>query len=288
LAGGARVDLVMRATPLRRGVIRFDRVVIAGSDPLGLVNGLIRRHLPQSLMILPRQHFMHPISLGGSRRHQSEGVSLAQSVGNADEFVFLREFRSGDQRRHIHWRSSARRDKLVVREHQDEYHQRFALIVDTFAAPGEEEWLEDGIEIAASVIGATRLGESLLDMMFVGHQACHITAGRGLGCIENLLEVLACALPCRDHPFTHLTDLVLGHAGMLNGCLCVLLHWDEPRQALVRGLHILGVPVQVIVLVAAGTSPAPGVLADKPEHFYPMPAGAVAPALAALKGLAVS
>lgn len=281
---GGTAELRLQAMPLRRGVVRFREIIVGRADPLGLVRGLVRVPRPQSLLVLPRCHPMSPILLSGSRRPQPGGVAEAQSVGHAEEFLFLRDFRTGDSRRHIHWRSSARRGELVVKETRDEYHQRHALIVDTFAGPGQQELFEEALSASASVLTALGLGEALIDMMFIGAEACCVTAGRGVGTIEHLLEILACATPCRDRSVASLKALVLGHAAGLCGSLCVLLDWDEPRRALVTALLGLGLPVRVLLILAAeAPTPDPGPLSAVPDRFTVLRVGALAAGLAALR-----
>ena len=62
---------------------------------------------------------------------------MASSVGESEEFVSLRDYRRGDPMRHIHWKSWAKTGKPIVKEFQDEFFVRHALILDTFAG-GEQ------------------------------------------------------------------------------------------------------------------------------------------------------
>ena len=78
---------------------------------------------------------MPHIQLRGQRKYQPGGVALASSIGESDEFVALRDYRAGDPMRRIHWRSWARVGRPVVREYQDEFFVRHALVLDTFAPP---------------------------------------------------------------------------------------------------------------------------------------------------------
>ena len=63
-----------------------------------------------------------------------------------------------------------------------------------------------------------------------------------------MLEILASVRVCSEHSFRALEPLVLDHAEVVSGCICVLLAWDEERQALVRKLKAVGVPVLVLVV----------------------------------------
>jgi uncharacterized protein (DUF58 family) len=51
-------------------------------------------------------------------------------MGRRGEFFGLREWREGDDRRGIHWRSTARTGRLMVREHEDELERQVTIVVD--------------------------------------------------------------------------------------------------------------------------------------------------------------
>lgn len=51
-------------------------------------------------------------------------------LGRSGDFHALRDYRTGDEPRDIHWRSSARRQRLMVREHEIEAVQQVTLFID--------------------------------------------------------------------------------------------------------------------------------------------------------------
>ena len=95
LSPGAEQVVRMRCTPLRRGVLEFQSVRIARTEPLGLLKAYVTSALPESLLVMPRTHPVAPLDLPGSRRLQPGGVAFAGRVGEAEEFVSLRDYRSG-------------------------------------------------------------------------------------------------------------------------------------------------------------------------------------------------
>jgi uncharacterized protein (DUF58 family) len=259
LAPRAETEIKVELTPLRRGHLRFSGLTIARPDPLGLVHALKTLRHAQSLLVLPKRYPMPRIALPGDRRHQPGGVALASSVGESEEFAALRDYRPGDPMRRIHWRSWARVGRPVVREYQDEFFVRQALVLDTFTSAGSDRAFEDAVSVTASIAVAMETQESLIDLMFVGPEAYCFTAGRGLGHASQLLEVLACVAPCRDRPFRALHRAVVERHAQLSGCVCVLLSWDEARQELVRHLRALGTPTLVLLVgdrASAGALPS--------------------------------
>lgn len=249
------VDVPLEITPLRRGVLRFKGLTLARPDPLGLCRALVRVDLPQTVLVLPRRYPLPPFALPGSMKYQQGGVALASNVGQSEEFVSLREYRHGDPVRHIHWRSWARAGKPVVKEFEDEFFVRHALILDTFASGISSEVFEEAVSVAASFACTLQTQESLLDLLFVGPESFCFTAGRGVAHADQMLEILAAVQVCHDQPFTSLEHLVLDHVSVVSGCVCVLIAWDNARRALVRKLQALGLPVLVLLVVAPGERP---------------------------------
>jgi uncharacterized protein (DUF58 family) len=289
--------------PLRRGPLRFTRMVVAKADPFGLFRGFVRLPLPQTVLILPKRYLLPDLDLPGRQRYQQGGVAMALGIGNSDEFVSLRDYRPGDPLRHIHWRTWARTGRPIVKEFQDEHFVRHALILDTFVAAENskagasfEEFpsnhsdraaaFEEAVSVAASFACTVGTQESLLDLLFVGPQAVCFTTGRGLGQAEQALEILASIGACREQPFTALQELVKRHTAAVCGCVCILLAWDEPRRELVRQLRARGLPILVLVVVEAGAAGRIQVDAEeRPEHFQVLEVGKVAEGLQELEFL---
>jgi uncharacterized protein (DUF58 family) len=273
----------MTLLPLRRGQVRFTGLTVARPDPLGLVRAFARRSLPQSLLVLPRRYALPPLALPGTMKYQRGGVAQASSVGESEEFVALRDYRHGDPLRRIHWRSWARAGRPIVKEFQDEFFVRHALILDTFGSHLRREVFEEAVSVAASFACTLQTQESLLDLLFVGAQAYCFTSGRGLAHTDQMIEVLASVQICRDKSFETLEGLVLNHLSAVSSCVCVFVAWDERRQEFISRLLKLSMPVRVLVVKEPGGQPLEaGPLRDTPECFQVLELGAIAEGLARL------
>lgn len=238
--------------PRRRGYLRLTAMLFSRPDPLGLFRAQVALPCAQTLLVLPRRYPVPRLTLPGRRQYQPGGLTLASHVGDSQEFIGLREYRPGDSPRTLHWPSWARSGKPQVKEYQDEFFTRHALILDSFAPDSLDPRFEAAISTAASLAEAIQDGENLLDLLFVGAQAYCFTSGRGLAGIEQFLEVLACAQACTDHSFFTLEQSVRQRAGRLSAAVCILLDFDSPRRDLVRHLTALGLPLKVLVLAYAG------------------------------------
>jgi hypothetical protein len=280
------VEVETQLTPLRRGVLRFEGLALARIDPLGLCRSFSNLHLPQSVLVLPKRYRLPPVPLPGVVKYQQGGVAMASHVGQSEEFVSLRDYRRGDALRHIHWRSWAKAGKPVVKEFEDEFFVRHALVLDTFASYEHSEIFEEAVSVAASFACVIVSQESLLDLLFVGPQSFRFTAGRGLAHADQILEVLASVQVCRKQTFSALEVLVLNHSKSVSGCVCIFLEWDAQRQNFIKKLRAVNLPVLVLVMAVEGTGNKvePGEMADQPDRFQVLECGQVEQGLARLGG----
>jgi uncharacterized protein (DUF58 family) len=274
-------DVRLTLTPRHRGRVAFRGTTVTRREPMGLARALRPLAGPDTLLILPRRYPLPPLALPGSRRYQHGGIALATSVGDSEEFVALRDYRPGDPLKRIHWRSWARTGRPVVREYQDEFFVRHALVLDTFTeTPGPV--FEEAVSVAASFACAVGTQDSLLDLLFVGPEAHCVTAGRSVGHVDRMLEILAAVRPCRDRPFDTLARLVLERQAALSGAVLVLLAWDAPRRALVDRLRAQGIPVLVLVLSAEPVTGPPDEVPASPDPVHRLVVGHVGEGLARL------
>jgi uncharacterized protein (DUF58 family) len=278
LAPGASTEVRLCLTPRRRGRIELTGLTLARPDPLGLVRGLVRVDAPARVTVLPRRYRLPRLSLPGARRFQQGGVTLAASVGDSEEFVGLREYRPGDPLQKVHWKSFARAGKPIVKEFQDEFFERHALVLDTSTDRGEDAAFEEAVSIAASFVYAIDTQECLLDLLFVGGELHIYTTGRGQMRPEHLLEVLAGLAPSAPERFEVLANAVRASRHRLTSYIVVLLAWDAARRAFVEELRRGGLEVRALLVCPEESPPA-----DAPGSLLVLHPGKIEQGLARLQ-----
>ncbi len=252
--------------PVRRGVIYFAPAYVAKPDLFGLFRRLITIDASQSCIVLPKRYAIKPLNMAGRRQYQSGGVSLANSVGNSSEFMSLRDYQQGDPLHSIHWKSYAKHGRLIVKDYQDEYFVRRALVLDTFVGNASRDQFEAAVSVAASLATSEQGHEALLDLLFVGLQSYCFTVGRGVDQLTHLQEILASVQASSETSFILLQQTVLARIALCSSLLCVLMHWDETRQDFIQQLMARGLPVAVFLLHDGSLTLAQ--CPKQPPHFY--------------------
>lgn len=116
----------------RRGMYTFSGYRLATKFPFALFRKSRDIEAPLSLLVYPARIAVdRPVPRSASR-----GDAISERLGRRGEFFGLREQRRGDDRRDVHWKSSARFGRLLVREYEDEFARRVAIHVDN-ALPRE-------------------------------------------------------------------------------------------------------------------------------------------------------
>jgi uncharacterized protein (DUF58 family) len=248
--GPARVRLAFH--PRRRGRYVLPSLGVARTDPFGLVRSKSVWLPEQVVLAYPRYYTLDELPLPMGRRYQPGGIPLASEVGDSLEFIGTREYREGDPLRKIHWRSWGRLGRPVVKEYQEEYFSRIALVLDTFLPKRplsrERERFEAAISLLASVAGHFSRSEEVVDILAAGPDLYEVSTGRSLGYLDNVLDVLACLEPSPAPPFESIGPPLFERLERLTTVVAVMLEWDDAREAFLRRVRAMGVAVRVLLV----------------------------------------
>lgn len=149
LAPGASHDELFVVPTGRRAVIAVGPPTAVRTDPLGL----LRRDAVEQVTI---ELFVHPKiialdSLSPGLQRDLEGQATRDLSTSDLAFHTLRDYTTGDNWRHVHWRSSAKAGKLLVRQFQDTRRSQLTVVVDGASASYRTE---QEFELAMSVAGS--------------------------------------------------------------------------------------------------------------------------------------
>ena len=254
----ASIPVTLRAW--RRGAYALPRERAYTTFPLNLCRAGVKRRngtggeQARSLLVLPSFHPLAGIDVPVNERHQPGGIALSSHIGQSPEYIGNREYRPGDSPRRLDYRSWARLARPVVREYQEEYYCRIALVLDTYV-PGRRRVprkgfpnLEAAVSLSAAVADALARGEYIIDIFAAGPELYVFRAGRHTAHFDNVLEILACVDACRTNPFEVVTPALADELGSISTLVAVLLDWDGPREGLVRAAVEAGCSVKVVIV----------------------------------------
>ncbi len=218
--------------------------------PFGWWRDILKHPQPASILVYPRFFPLEDLDIPIGRRYQPGGIALTSYLGDSTEFLSTREFREGDSIRSIHWRSWARLGKPIVKEFQEEYFCRIALLLDTFVEDAGEapETFEAAVSTAAAVAESLSRNEYVIDIFAAGPELYHLQAGRSLAYLQNVLDILACIEPSRDPPFEKVEPVLLEFLENITTTVVVLLDWDERRERMLRVIRSRGSAVKAVLI----------------------------------------
>ncbi|HEY4310704.1 MAG TPA: DUF58 domain-containing protein [Pirellulales bacterium] len=188
-----------RGRIMRRGRYEFGPIRLSTRFPFGMIRGVTTIEESQTLLVLPRlgrltrrwQRLQQSSDMGTSNVQRRQGLLEG-------DFYGLRDWRAGDSRRWIHWRTSARRQTPTVRQFEQQRNQDLALILELWQPkqPGEMhlEHVEIAVSFAASIVSdlCRRGGRTL--WMAVAARELHWNSGpTSLALTREVMETLAMA-----------------------------------------------------------------------------------------------
>lgn len=154
------VELRYRMRAVRRGVRMVGPLSVSATDPFGFAR---RRHTigePTPLTVAPAIVDLGPLTelpgeAGGSLHSETN------ELGQGSDNLIPRAYMSGDSMRRIHWRASAHRDELMVRQEEQESTPEAIVVFDRsrrrFApvaaqTPGEDPAFETAVSAFVSAV----------------------------------------------------------------------------------------------------------------------------------------
>ncbi|HXJ21149.1 MAG TPA: DUF58 domain-containing protein [Polyangia bacterium] len=190
LPAGRSQETSYRHVISRRGRHRLSGFRLATKFPFGLMVRAKQVTAPLELVVYPALAALPPAVLRALPAPRSQ-ASREKGASRHGDLAGLRLFRPGDDPRDIHWRTSARRGVLFVREHEDDLGHEALVELDNHAGAGAQEF-----ELAVSR-AATLCVELARRGLAVGllTRAAEIPPGAGPDHLARLLRLLAFVAP---------------------------------------------------------------------------------------------
>lgn len=223
----------------RRTILQVGPVRSVRGDPVGLLRRQVKWTDPVELFVHPKTVQLDETAPGLIR--DLEGITTRDLTNSDIAFHALRDYVAGDDRRYIHWKSSARTGTLMVRQFEQTRRSVLALglstATDDYADPAE-------FETAISILGSLGL-QAVRDEMDVVVQTSRQTLPATSG--KRLLDALSGVEWAARHD--RFLDLAATIAQQHGGASVIMMHAGaNVEPALVRRARTL-LPAQARVIV---------------------------------------
>jgi uncharacterized protein (DUF58 family) len=186
--------------PLRRGRERANAggFVVDTFGPLGLGRHRTRLPLPWDVVVYPPLVSVRlRASVAEALRRRDAGIKPIRRLGEGRLFESLREWGPGDDLRHIDWKATARRGKVITRQYEAERRQQVLLVLDTGRVMTAEvaagvARLDFAVQAALELAYAAAQHDDNVGIMTFADGVQHFVAPeRGRAGIRRVLDVLA-------------------------------------------------------------------------------------------------
>ncbi|MFA6053861.1 MAG: DUF58 domain-containing protein [Thermodesulfovibrionales bacterium] len=174
----------------KRGIYRYGDFLIESGYPFIFFTKRVFTSVKGEIIVYPEIKDIDSLSLP----FPGEGHEQSPSrIGEGEEFTMFREFRYGDDSRRIHWKASAKTNKLLLMEYSSDEFKKMTIILDNLMFRDENSF-EKAVSFAASLTD-----RFLKDGYFVRLLTCSkvVPFGNSTEHLYKILDILA-AIESRD------------------------------------------------------------------------------------------
>jgi uncharacterized protein (DUF58 family) len=154
LAREGRAELEFPRVAERRGVFTAAPVTLSSGAPFGLMRAKRTLEVSSPMTVVPGWVELRSFPILEPSSYPSDVLHERARTGAGEEFLGVREYRPGDSPRAVHWRSTARAGRLMVREYEEHPSARVAVVLtgaDHGSAP------ESSFEMLVSAVASVAL-----------------------------------------------------------------------------------------------------------------------------------
>lgn len=140
----------------RRGDHVVGPLMIERTDLLHLHRRVSMAGVAVPVRVYPREHPTTRVLMSSARPLDAIASTSARRRG-ADEFHSLRDYVRGDDIRRIHWRTTARTGRLMVRDMLEQQTRQMVIFLDDRIAAMTPDEFDDAVDVVASIARAAEV-----------------------------------------------------------------------------------------------------------------------------------
>ncbi len=192
---------VLRSVP--RGRYALDHATALVEDPFGLEQGRVPLDEQGALLVLPRIVELDLLfSESGVRADNGRRLLLRRPSGF--DVHSVRQYEEGESLRKVHWKSTARRGQLMVKELQDEPRDEVAILLDADARSVAGDSFDAQVRAAGSLLRAQVVRDRRAVLVVNSLRQEVVRVQTALGEWRQALETLAAVEPTGQVPLAAL------------------------------------------------------------------------------------
>ena len=189
LAAREQAQAAYRFPTDRRGSFEIGPLRVTISDPFGVASVTRRVLGTENVIVYPRVHeIVAPPEVGGLDLDRDHPAVRAR-VEPSGDFMTLRDYAPGDDLRHVHWRSTARRGHLMMRQNETRRRAPVLLLLDVRPGAHDRESFERAVEACASIATALDRADRPFDLVWSTGTAIGVRGRRHLPTVMDELAV---------------------------------------------------------------------------------------------------
>lgn len=208
------VDVAYTVTPRVKGEYEIGPVLVRAREPLGLRFDEQVAGTEERLVVAPKMEDVRKVRVAPRRVRALTGQVRSHRIGSGLEFFSLREYLPGDEIRRVNWKATARRDKMLTNEYEEERSGDAILILD---ARGESEigpvarsTTELGITATVSLASKILETRNRVGLIVQREVLDWVYPGYGKKQLYRIVDALIHVHAGGEWPFEHVA-WVLGH-----------------------------------------------------------------------------
>lgn len=173
-----RGTYVLERVPRGRYVVERARALI--DDPFGLAHAEVELAAGGALLVYPRLVALDRL-FSESGAHAQDGRRLLLRRPSGFDLHSVREYEQGESLRKVHWRTTARRGQLMVKELEDAPRDEIAVLLDAEAGTVDGDAFDVLVRAAGSILRAhaARGRRAVLAVNSAARPSVHVSSLEG-------------------------------------------------------------------------------------------------------------
>ena len=245
IAPGTYAAITYRLCPDRRGNAQFGAAHLRIASPLGLWVRAHRIGPTQNVKVFPDFSQLLGYTLTATdRRSPTAGAIRKRRRGEGTDFRQLREYRQGDSLRSIDWKATARQQKPISREYQEERDQQVVFLLDTgrrmLAQDGATTHFDHALNAVLTLGFLAQKQGDAVGLMSFGGETRWLSPNKGRIGLDRLLAGVYDLQPTEVAPdYAQAAAALLGRLSKRAFIVLITNLRDEDDQALRSACELL-------------------------------------------------